>query len=80
VLPHISFVGSVLDPPEGWTENVSEIIEKFVLGTEKVAKIKIYTSSEKGGLGLIPIREYILSQQCAWLKKSNAWDQRYLEI
>jgi hypothetical protein len=70
VLPHISFVGSVLEPPEGWVERISEIIEKFVLGTEKFAKIKIYTNSEKGGLGLIPIREYILSQQCAWLKKA----------
>jgi hypothetical protein len=70
VLPHISFVGSVLEPPEGWVETISETIEKFVLGTEKFAKIKIYTSAEKGGLGLIPIREYILSQQCAWLKKA----------
>jgi hypothetical protein len=70
VLPHISFVGSVLEPPEGWTDNVSEIIEKFVLGTEKVAKLKIYTSAEKRGLGLIPIREFILSQQCAWFKKA----------
>jgi hypothetical protein len=69
VLPHISFVGSILEPPADWVCTVTEIIEKFVLGPERISKTKLYASAKKGGLGLICIEKYIISQQCAWFKK-----------
>jgi hypothetical protein len=68
-MPHVSFVGSILEPPADWVNSVTEIIEKFVLGSERISKSKLYASTKKGGLGLICIEKYILSQQCAWLKK-----------
>jgi hypothetical protein len=72
VLPHVSFVGSILEPPADWVNSVTKIIEKFVLGPERISKAKLYASTKKGGLGLICIEKYILSQQCAWLKKCAA--------
>jgi hypothetical protein len=29
VLPHVSFVGSILEPPADWVNSVTEIIEKL---------------------------------------------------
>jgi hypothetical protein len=72
VLLHISFVGSILEPPADWVCTVTEIIEKFVLGPEHISKTKLYSSAKKGGLGLICIEKYITSQQCAWFKKCMA--------
>jgi hypothetical protein len=65
-------VGSILEPPADWVNSVTEIIEKFVLGPERISKSKLYAITKKGGLGLICIEKYILSQQCAWLKKCAA--------
>jgi hypothetical protein len=65
-------VGSILEPPADWFNNVTEIVEKFVLGPERISKTKLYVSTKKEGLGLICIEKYIISQQCAWLKKCSA--------
>jgi hypothetical protein len=42
ILPHISFIGSILEPPEGWIEDITGRVEKFVLKNNRIAK-KNYT-------------------------------------
>jgi hypothetical protein len=70
ILPHLSFIGCILEPPPTWLEKVTAKIEKFVLYRENYAKGRIYLPAGEGGLGLINIENFLLAQQAAWLKKA----------
>jgi hypothetical protein len=47
VLPHVSFLGSILEPPADWVNSITEIIEKFVLGPERISKSKLQGAAGK---------------------------------
>jgi hypothetical protein len=72
VLPHISFVGCILEPPGNWLNKVQERIEKFVLGKEQIARERIYLPVRSGGIGMIDLRTFLTAQKAGWVKKALA--------
>jgi Reverse transcriptase (RNA-dependent DNA polymerase) len=71
ILPHLNFFLSIFTPGEGWCKNVTEIIDRFVVGSEIISKKKIYLPVKEGGLGLTNLQELAASIQCTWVKKGN---------
>jgi hypothetical protein len=70
VMPHIGFVGSILEPPENWISDTENIILKFAAGKKIVAKDRIYADPELGGLGLIPLDKFLDAMKCTWITKA----------
>jgi hypothetical protein len=70
ILPHVGFVSTILRPPGQWAAKLNNVCENFVLGTEKVAKTKLYLTPKMGGLGLINMEDFIRALKCSWFKKA----------
>jgi hypothetical protein len=56
-------------PSDAQLKRLQDLLDKFCLGTLRVAKKRLYLPSREGGLGLINLRDYIISLQCAWIKR-----------
>jgi hypothetical protein len=72
VLPHINFVGCILEPPGNWLGKVQEKIKKFVMGKDQIAKERIYLPVRSGGIGMIDLRTFLTAQRAGWVKKALA--------
>jgi hypothetical protein len=53
-MPHIGFVGSILEPPENWISDTENIILKFAAGKKTIAKDRIFADPELAGAGTDP--------------------------
>jgi hypothetical protein len=45
------------------------LISDFIKGRANIGKDRIFFDTAFGGLGMIEVRSYILSQQCSWIKR-----------
>jgi hypothetical protein len=70
MLSQIGYIGSFLSPTNNQMKRLQDIMDKFCLGTMRIAKKKLYLPPSQGGLGLIKISSYITALQCAWIKRS----------
>jgi hypothetical protein len=70
ILPQVAFIGTILNPPENWADKLNSVCEKFVLGTDKISKTKLYIPPKLGGIGLINIGDFLTALKCTWLKKA----------
>jgi hypothetical protein len=71
MLSQLSYHGSILVPdPEQFTA-IETIINNFVKGSLRVAKHLINADVKKGGLGMINVRDFLVSQQCSWVKRAH---------
>jgi hypothetical protein len=70
ILPQVAFIGTILNPPDNWAEKLNNVCEKFVLGSEKISKTKLYIPPKFGGIGLINIGDFLTALKCTWLKKA----------
>ena len=50
------------------TDRISKPIEQVVSGNLRIAKSRIFTSTENGGLGLTEIKTFLTYQKCGWIK------------
>jgi hypothetical protein len=48
ILPHLSFIGCILEPPANWLEKVTVKIEKFVLNRQKLCKGENILTGRRG--------------------------------
>jgi hypothetical protein len=69
MISQIGYLGSVITPTEVQTRNMQAILDNFCLGSMNTAKKKRYIPATEGGLGLINVKDYIISLQCAWVKR-----------
>jgi hypothetical protein len=49
-------------------------IESFVSGNIRIAKNRFYDPPGHGGIGLFNLRNFLASQNCAWIKRSASLD------
>jgi hypothetical protein len=70
ILPQVAFIGTILNPPDNWAEKLNNVCEKFVLGSEKISKTKLYIPPKFGVIGLINIGDFLTALKCTWLKKA----------
>jgi len=71
MLSQIGYLGSIISPTPGQLKRMQEILDNFCLSTMRVAKKKLYTPANEGGLGLINLGNYITALQCAWVKRTT---------
>jgi hypothetical protein len=69
MLSQIGYLGSIITPSEGQLRLMQETLDRYCLGTMNTAKKKRYIPVTEGGLGLINVKDYIISLQCAWVKR-----------
>jgi len=69
MLSQIGYLGSILTPSNQQINRLQQLMDDFCLGTLRVARKKLYIPPSEGGLGLICLKEYITSIQCAWIKR-----------
>ena len=67
----ISYLGCFIMPTDAQVSEIQNIIDKFVTGTLRVARDRIYMPVEGGGLGSFNVREFIISLQVGWVKKAQ---------
>ena len=46
------------------------VIDKFCIGSLNISKDRLYLQANKGGLGLINIREFLMAQHVMWVKRA----------
>ena len=68
--PQLNYIGSVLNVPDLFLNNVEELVINFLNQGTPIAKSKIFTPVSKGGLGLTKPRVFLKSLDLLLFKKS----------
>ena len=76
----VNYLGSILNLSDTHTDRLSRPIEQFVSGNLRLAKSRIFTSKENGGLGLTDLRIFLASQKCGWIKLALKLDENWKQL
>ena len=57
-------------PDQEILSEISELMENFVTQGFQIAKKRLYTTPEQGGLGLFDLKDFITALQCTWIKRA----------
>ena len=76
----VNYLGSILNLSDTHTDRISRPIEQFVSGKIRIAKSRIFTSTENGGLGLTDMRIFLASQKCGWIKLALKLDENWKQL
>jgi exonuclease III len=71
LISQLGYIGSIVMPDEDTLKELQSLINKFILGSLKVANERLYMDPSKGGLGLINIKHFLIGLQAAWIKKAE---------
>ena len=71
LLSQISYKASILMPNKDTIRTLSDLMENFVTKGITFAKERIYRPVREGGLGLIPLDQYIKGLHCSWFKRAH---------
>jgi hypothetical protein len=66
MLSQISYVGAIVKPTDEQITTMQTIIDNFILGNMRFSKKFVNISVEKGGLGMIDVKEFVIGLQCSW--------------
>jgi len=69
MLSLIGYLGCIITPSDQQLKRLQEITDNYCLGTIQLAKKRRYLPANEGGLGLINIKEFVISLQCSWIKR-----------
>ena len=69
LISQINYVGAIATPSVDQLSRLQSIIDNFVLGGIPMAKDRLYSRPNKGGLGLLSVENMIKSSQCLWLSR-----------
>ena len=70
ILSQISYLGCIIPPSRDQITSIRNNLDRFLVGKLNISKDRIYMSTDVGGLGMIDISEFIISQQVAWIKRA----------
>ncbi len=66
----LNYIGCIIKFPSDYVEMFDRIIVDFVKGKLNIAKKRLYTLPEHGGIGLFNIDDFLDAQRCSWIKRS----------
>ena len=75
-----SLINHILMPLDSQISAMQATTDKFVMGTLNISKDRLYLQPAKGGLGLILIRDFLISQHTIWLNVVNEKSNPVLNI
>ena len=58
-------------PSDTQLDIMQKIFDNFCVGTLNIGFDRRYSSPSKGGLGLVRIRDFLISQHTIWLKRAK---------
>jgi hypothetical protein len=70
LLSQLSYKASILKPDQNTVRTISDMFEKFILNGMTFSKDRLYRPVRDGGLGLIPLEQYIQGLHCSWFKRA----------
>ena len=70
ILSQISYLGCIIPPSRDQIVRIRNILDRFLVGKLNISKDRIYMPTNLGGLGMIDISEFIISQQVVWIKRA----------
>ena len=70
LLPQITYVGSILTVSDEQISTIEDLIYNFINQDANIARSKIFSSHEEGGLGIPRIKVFLQSLDCLLFKKS----------
>ena len=70
LLPQLNYIGSILMPDQITLSDISVLMENFVTQGFQIAKKRLYTAPDQGGLGLFELKDFITALQCTWIKRA----------
>jgi hypothetical protein len=78
LLSQLNYLGCILDPDPEQLSAIKNMIYGFVRGGLNISIEKVTVPEKFGGAGMIDIDSFLVSQQCAWIKRlSNGKDDIY---
>ena len=69
LISQINHIGCILMPTDKQLHDMQSVVDKFCLGKLRIAKDKLYLNAKCGGLALINLREFLISQHVIWFKR-----------
>jgi exonuclease III len=69
MLSQLGYLGCICEPDQLQFEHITSVIENFIVGKLNISKNRLYRQPKEGGLGMIPIKEYLIAQRVGWLKR-----------
>ncbi len=73
----LNYIGCIIKFPNDFVDMYDKIIVDFVRGKLNIAKKRLYTLPEHGGLGLFNINDFLDAQRCSWIKRSHNLDEQW---
>jgi hypothetical protein len=70
LLSQINYVAAAFTPSEQTLNNLEKKMEQFVTKGFSVAKNRIYSPVENGGLGMFRLSDFTSALKCSWIKRS----------
>jgi hypothetical protein len=72
LLPQLSYHASIIPLCVDKLDSIQEKINDFITGKLRIAKNLITAPVELGGLGFFDLKIFIMSLQCAWIKRTTS--------
>jgi hypothetical protein len=69
-LSQLNYLGCIITPDDQIMDEISSLMEKFVVGKCKISRDRIYGKTKEGGLGMFRIEAFLRAQQVLWVKRA----------
>ena len=73
----VNYTGTFLPFTNIHLSDIQKLIENFVKGNLNIAKSRVFTSKNNGGLGLCDLTTFLQYQKCSWLKLALKLDDTW---
>jgi hypothetical protein len=67
----LNYLGCFLMPKPATLNAIQKSVDDFIIGSEKIARARIYLPPDCGGLGCFKFDEFLSAQQCVWPLKAE---------
>jgi hypothetical protein len=71
LVSQLNYVGCFLKPSEQKIAEIQEILDNFVKKNFNIARSRKYECTDRGGLGMFNIKEFLASQRCMWINRAH---------
>jgi hypothetical protein len=71
----LNYLGCFIPISKNSSDMIGNQIETFVTGNIRIAKKRLYSSPENGGLGLFNITDFLDSQKVSWIARAANLDE-----
>jgi hypothetical protein len=71
LVSQVNYLGAICTPDNLTLSQMQSVLDKFCLGSTRIAKERLYSHPGAGGVGLIELKSFLQSQQATWVIKAK---------